>query len=255
MPESKQMYANVIVPLALQGTFTYSVPQAMQSSLRTGCRVLVQFGRKKTYTAIVVALHFTKPEGYDVKEILAMLDDKPIIRHPQLDLWQWIADYYLCTIGEVYKAAVPSGLKVESETFISINPEYEETEDDRLNDRERVIMDFAAQRGRVQLDEISRSTGFKNVVSIVSRMLEREAIHIAARAVSYTHLTLLRRQRNGREQSADLQHQQRRTVFGYGHYLGARQRRRHLYHQVEGFVYQERTYARHEGERLGRRSE
>ena len=183
MPESKQMYANVIVPLALQGTFTYSVPQAMQSSLRTGCRVLVQFGRKKTYTAIVVALHFTKPEGYDVKEILAMLDDKPIIRHPQLDLWQWIADYYLCTIGEVYKAAVPSGLKVESETFISINPEYEETEDDRLNDRERVIMDFAAQRGRVQLDEISRSTGFKNVVSIVSRMLEREAIHIAERVV------------------------------------------------------------------------
>ena len=160
MPQPKQMYANVIVPLALQGTFTYSVPQAMQPSLRTGCRVLVQFGRKKTYTAIVVALHFTKPEGYDVKEILAMLDDKPIIRHPQLDLWQWIADYYLCTIGEVYKAAVPSGLKVESETFISINPEYEETEDDRLNDRERVIMDFAAQRGRVQLDEISRSTGF-----------------------------------------------------------------------------------------------
>ena len=112
MPQPKQMYANVIVPLALQGTFTYSVPQAMQPSLRTGCRVLVQFGRKKTYTAIVVALHFTKPEGYDVKEILAMLDDKPIIRHPQLDLWQWIADYYLCTIGEVYKAAVPSGLKV-----------------------------------------------------------------------------------------------------------------------------------------------
>ena len=177
------MYANVIVPLALQGSFTYSVPAEMQSQLRIGCRVLVQFGRKKTYTAIVTSLHFIKPEGYDVKEILAMLDDKPIIRHPQLSFWQWIADYYLCTIGEVYKAAMPSGLKVESETFISINPDYEETIDDQLDERERVVMDFTAQRGRVQLDELARATGFKNIVPLVSRMLEHDAIHIAEKVV------------------------------------------------------------------------
>lgn len=183
MPEQKPMYANVIVPLALQGTFTYSVPPVLQQNLRTGCRVLVQFGRKKTYTAIVTAIHFTKPTGYDVKEILGTLDDAPIIKHPQLEFWQWIADYYLCTIGEVYKAAVPSGLKVESETFISINPDFEETIDDRLSDRERVVMDFTAQRGRVQLDEISRATNFKNIVGIVSRMLDRDAIHIAEKVV------------------------------------------------------------------------
>lgn len=183
MPELRPMYADVIVPLALQGSFTYSVPQALQQSLRVGCRVLVQFGAKKTYTAIVTALHFTKPQGYDTKEIISMLDEQPIIRPSQLEFWQWIADYYLCTIGEVYKAAVPSGLKVESETYISINPDYEETIDDRLNDRERVVMDFTAQRGRVRLDEISRATGFKNIVSIVSRMLERDAIHIAERVV------------------------------------------------------------------------
>ena len=174
-------FAETLLPLALPGTYTYCIPEGMQLSI--GMRVLVPFGRKKIFTAIVVTLHDMEPKGYDVKEILGTLDDKPIVRHPQLDFWQWIADYYLCSMGEVYKAAVPSGLKVESETTIGINPDFEETEPGQLSDRERVILDFTAQRGRVQIAEIARATGFKTIERNVSHLLDMGALHVSERVV------------------------------------------------------------------------
>ena len=118
-----------------------------------------------------------------MKEILGTLDDKPILRHPQLEFWQWIADYYLCSMGEVFKAAVPSGLKVESETTISVNPDFEESQPGQLSDRERVILDFTAQRGRVQIAEIARATGFKTVERNVSHLLDMDALHVCERVV------------------------------------------------------------------------
>ncbi len=174
-------FAETLLPLALPGTYTYRIPDGMRLSI--GMRVLVPFGRKKIFTAIVMSLHDREPKGYDVKEILGALDDKPIVRHPQLDFWQWIANYYLCSTGEVYKAAVPSGLKVESETTISINPDFEESEPGQLSDRERVILDFTAQRGRVQIAEIARATGFKTVERNVSHLLDMDALHVSERVI------------------------------------------------------------------------
>ena len=174
-------FAETILPLALPGNYTYRIPEGMKLSI--GMRVLVPFGRKKIFTAIVVNLHDREPKGYEVKEILGTLDEKPILRHPQLDFWHWIADYYLCTVGEVYKAAVPSGLKVESETTISVNPDFEESEPGQLTDRERVILDFAAQRGRVQIAEIAHATGFKTVERNVSHLLDMDALHVSERVV------------------------------------------------------------------------
>ena len=174
-------FAETLLPLALPGTYTYRIPEGMTLSI--GMRVLVPFGRKKIFTAIVMNLHDREPKGYDVKEILGTLDNKPIVRHPQLDFWQWIANYYLCSMGEVYKAAVPSGLKVESETTISVNPDFEESEPRQLTDHERVIMDFTAQRGRVQIAEIARATGFKTVERNVSRLLDMDALHVSERVV------------------------------------------------------------------------
>ena len=183
-------YAEVLLPLPLYSTFTYHIPDEMTDVLGIGCRVLVPFGRKKFYTAIVTMIHGNKPEGYEVKDILTMLDDAPIVRHPQLKLWEWISEYYLCPPGDVYKAAVPSGLKVESETFVSADPDYEETSADELTERERIILDFAASRDRVQLAELSRATGFKNVEAIVSRMLDKGAVFVAERVVNnYRPLT------------------------------------------------------------------
>lgn len=183
MPSADNLFAEVIVPLAVQGSFTYSVPPSMQQELRVGSRVLVQFGRRKTYTAIVTQLHYHKPEGYEVKEILEILDNEPIVKHPQLEIWQWIADYYLCTIGEVYKAAVPTGLKMESETFITVDRDWEETPDDRLSEREEVVLGYASQHDRSQVDEIARTTGYKNILPIINSLLDRGAIHVSERVV------------------------------------------------------------------------
>ncbi|MBQ9820786.1 MAG: primosomal protein N' [Muribaculaceae bacterium] len=174
-------FAESLLPLAIPGTYTYRIPEGMRLSI--GMRVLVPFGRKKIFTAIITSLHDREPRGYDVKEILGTLDDKPILRHPQLEFWQWIADYYLCSMGEVYKAAVPSGLKVESETTISVNPDFEESEPGQLSDRERVILDFTAQRGRVQINEIAKATGFKTVERNVSHLLDMDALHVSERVV------------------------------------------------------------------------
>ena len=174
-------FAETLLPLAIPGTYTYRVPEGMRLSI--GMRVLVPFGRKKIFTAIITSLHDKEPKGYDVKEILGTLDDKPIVRHPQLEFWQWIADYYLCSMGEVYKAAIPSGLKVESETTISVNPDFEESQPGQLTDRERVILDFTAQRGRVQIAEIAKATGFKTVERNVSHLLDLDALHVSERVV------------------------------------------------------------------------
>ena len=122
------MFADIILPVPLQGMFTYAVPEAMAA--RVGCRVLVQFGRTKNYVGIVARLHDVKPEGYEVKAIQQLLDSEPIVTEQQLRLWQWMSDYYMSPIGDVYKAALPSGLKAEdgyrpkTETYIRLTEPY-----------------------------------------------------------------------------------------------------------------------------------
>lgn len=121
-------YADVILPVPLQGLFTYAVPDGM--SVGVGKRVLVTFGRSKSYLAIVARVHDVKPEGYTVKPIAQVMDAEPIVTDTQLKLWQWLSDYYLSPIGEVYKAALPAGLKAEdgykpkTETFIRLTATY-----------------------------------------------------------------------------------------------------------------------------------
>ena len=120
-----QLYAEVLLPLPLASTYTYSIPDAMNNRVVVGSRVVVQFGMKKFYTGIVTAITHIKPEGFEVKPLSILLDEKPIIKHPQMKFWKWITDYYLCSTGDVMKAALPSGLKVESESFVEFNEEYE----------------------------------------------------------------------------------------------------------------------------------
>ena len=124
-------YADLILPLPLQGTFTYAVPAQMQAVVKVGMRVLVPFGRNKTYLGIVARLHDRQPQGYEVKPISQLMDGEPIVTPEQLKLWQWIADYHLSPIGDVYKAALPAGLKAEdgyrpkTETYIRLTPAYQ----------------------------------------------------------------------------------------------------------------------------------
>ena len=119
-------FADVILPLPLEGSFTYSVPPRWQLLVQQGIRVLVPFGRGKNYVGLVERVHGEKPGGYEVKDILEVMDTQPIVLPAQLQLWQWMADYYMSPIGEVFKAALPSGLKAEegyrprTETFIRL---------------------------------------------------------------------------------------------------------------------------------------
>ncbi len=112
------LYADVILPLPVPGMFTYQVGDGEISRVRPGMRVTVQFGRRKIYTALIRRLHDVKPAAYEVKGILSLLDDEPVVNERQFLLWEWISEYYMCTLGEVFKAALPSGLKLESETRV-----------------------------------------------------------------------------------------------------------------------------------------
>ena len=121
-------YADVILPLPLQGTFTYAVPDGM--AVKVGMRVMVPLGRSKSYVGLVDNIHDQRPQGYDVKAIAQVMDAESIVTDRQLQLWHWISDYYLSPIGEVYKAALPAGLKAEdgyrpkTETYIRLTEQY-----------------------------------------------------------------------------------------------------------------------------------
>lgn len=174
-------FADVILPLPLYRYFTYRIPADMQGRLRQGHRVVVSFGRSKFYTAIVVALHDTEPQGYEVKEIATLLDDEPIVLRPQLKFWEWIAEYYLCSVGDVYKAALPSGLKLESETSLSVNSDYEESAEEPLSEREAVLMQVLSEQGRLTVHELEKLTGLRNTLPVLRRLVEREAIFVSER--------------------------------------------------------------------------
>ncbi len=177
-------FAEVILPLPLTGTFTYAVPESMASRVKRGHRVIVPFGRKKYYTAIVASLTHIAPKGYEVKEIALAIDDAPVLRRPQMMLWEWIADYYLCAVGDVYKAAVPSGLKLESETFIEVSPDYEEDPDNPLTEREAIILQVLDHKAKaMRVSEIEHETGFGGIGAIMSAMLEKGAVIISEKLV------------------------------------------------------------------------
>lgn len=176
-------FANVILPLPISGSFTYSVPSIFEDEIEVGSRVLVQFGKKNYYTGIVELVHNNQPSDYEVKEIMMVLDAKPIVRHPQLKLWNWLAEYYLCSVGEVYKAAVPSGLKVESETYILLNSDYEYDENQNLTERMALVIQLLDRNGRMKISEIERETGFKNLGTLVNKMLEMGLVLIDERIV------------------------------------------------------------------------
>ncbi len=167
----------------------------MVGKVVVGSRVLVQFGRKKFYTALVIALHNEAPTAYQTKDILELMDAYPIVLNSQLALWRWIAEYYLCAVGDVYKAALPAGLKVESETIVMSNPDFEELDTDRLSEKEREVLSLVRSKDRVKISELNNALGH-NAEHQVQRLLDREALFVSEkivdnyRAKSETFVTL-----------------------------------------------------------------
>lgn len=177
------MLIQVILPLPIQDKFTYEVPDDTPQSVGLGTRVLVQFGRKKYYTAIVASLDQRLPQNYEVKKIMAVLDAQPALRYPQLKFWEWISDYYLCSIGEVMKAAIPTGLKLESESIVTLNSDFENDEGVKLTERQSMIVAALQHSGKDSLSGLEKSTGLKNVASHVNSLLAAGVVRIEEKIV------------------------------------------------------------------------
>lgn len=197
------MYADVILPLSLANTFTYRIPPDLAGAVTAGCRVIVHFGAKRYYTAIVMNVHDKKPDsGFEVKEIYALLDGTPVLRRPQLRFWQWIANYYMCKLGEVYKAALPSGLKLESETSVVYNEDFEATEPLRKN--EQAVLDAFSGTLKLSVSELEKRTGIRNVLPILSSLIAKGALEASEemkrgftpRMETYIRLTEIYRDEN-----------------------------------------------------------
>lgn len=178
------LYAQVILPLPFDRTFTYTVPEDMATSIAVGSRVLVPFGPRKYYTSIVESLSPVKPqESFNLKAISAVIDREPIVRHPQLKFWRWMADYYLSPLGDVYKAALPAGLKVESETVIEINPDIEPEEAEGFDGEEQKVFDVLCERKRMSAKDIAAAIGLDNVEAAVDRLIRRGALVVSEKVV------------------------------------------------------------------------
>ena len=181
------MFADVILPVPLDGLFTYSVPQQLETQVRVGVRALVPFGRNKTYVGIVAKTHLQAPEGYQVKDILQVLDASPILLGQQLKLWQWVSDYYMSPIGDVYKAALPAGLKAEdgyrpkTETCLRLTPQFSSERSQhiaidmlqRAAKQQKALIDFlylAEGGGSVTRDELlNEGHSLPTVTALVKR--------------------------------------------------------------------------------------
>lgn len=169
-------FADVILPLPLHGCFTYSLPVEWADDVRTGCRVVVPFGRRKYYTGIVRSVHHCVPVGYEVKEVSALLDAAPILLSGQFAFWEWIADYYLCTPGDVYKAALPSGLKLESETIVEYNPDFEA--ESPLPEKEQKVLELLLTEPEQSVTKLEKESGIRNILATVKSLLDKEAIFV-----------------------------------------------------------------------------
>lgn len=173
--DNDMRYVDLMLPVPLEGFFTYSVPERLRERMQFGVRVIVTFGPKKTYVGIVVRTHDNTPEGgYKIKEIIDIVDDKPMMLDKQMKLWQWIAEYYLAPIGDVYKAAMPSGLKQEegfkpkTETYIRLTEKYRNVAalHVAINMLCRAEKQLAAFLGYLQLshwDEVERGVAIKEI--------------------------------------------------------------------------------------------
>lgn len=170
-------YIDVILPLPLNAGFTYAVPEEWAANVRVGMRVVVPFGKKKLYTAIVSVVYTLKPEtAYEVKEIICVLDEKPVLRFPQLKFWEWISSYYQSAMGDVYQAAVPAGLKLESETQVCINPDFEA--ETVLPEKEQHILDALSEGKPMAVNELAKLTEIRDVLPILKRLMDKGAVEV-----------------------------------------------------------------------------
>ena len=168
-------FVEVILPLSLAKTFTYSVSETEFHYIKKGMRVAVPFGKSKIYTALVIQIHQNKPELYEAKEIHQILDERPIVTEIQIAHWQWIASYYMCAIGDVYRGAMPSALLLESETLISQKTDFF-VDTNLLSDDEFLVYEALQQQSSLKIQDIISILNKKNIFPVIQKLVDRNIL-------------------------------------------------------------------------------
>lgn len=172
-----QFFIEVVLPLAVNKTFTYQVSEAEFHYVSIGMRVAVPFGKSKVYTSLVIAKHNNPPQLYTAKEIHQIIDEKPIVNEMQLTHWNWIANYYMCSLGEVFKSALPSGYMLESETIITAKKDVE-VDENELKDDEYLIFEALKLQSSITVNDVVKILGKKTIFPVLNRLLEKGALQL-----------------------------------------------------------------------------
>lgn len=169
------LYVDVILPLHIPSTYTYRVPGEYVPHIQVGQRVVVQFGQRRLYSALVRAIHTNKPSVNGIKYINAIIDPQPIVNEKQFELWEWIARYYMCYVGDVMAAALPSAFRMASQSTVCIHPGYT-GEINNLSKNEVEIVHLLTSHSKMSINDISRALGIQKVMPIINTMIEKEII-------------------------------------------------------------------------------
>ena len=195
-------FINVILPIPLELSFTYSITEEEAKILQPGMRVAVPFGKSKIYTGIIFSVHQNPPEAYEAKGIHEILDDYPIVNATQLKHWEWIATYYMCTLGEVVRSALPGAFLLESETLVLRNTEYDIDENELLDD-EFLVFEALQHQSILKVQEVSAIVERKNVLPILQRLLEKKVIVLKEEVYEQYKPKLVRYVKLGEEHASD----------------------------------------------------
>ena len=168
-------FLDVVLPIPLERRFTYQITQEEAHFIKKGMRIAVPFGKSKIYTALAFGVHNEAPLAYEAKPIYQILDESPLVNEIQFKHWQWIAEYYMCTLGEVIRSALPSAFLLESETLILPNKDSE-IDDMGLKDDEFLIFEALQYQSALRISEVAEIVDKKNVLPLVSRLVQKGVV-------------------------------------------------------------------------------
>ena len=170
-------FAEIIIPLALPKNYTWSVPDHLKEQLHAGCRVEVNLGKNKKYAGIVKRIHNEKPDFFEAKDILNVLDVEPVVFEEQLKLWEWIASYYMCSEGEVMAAALPAHFKLSSETILVFNDEYGD-DFSALDHDEYLVAEALLIKKELKLTEVQQVLDSSHVYPVINRLIQKKVCFV-----------------------------------------------------------------------------
>ncbi|HAW57902.1 MAG TPA: primosomal protein N' [Bacteroidales bacterium] len=175
MEERTTYFADILLPIAVEGYFTYRIPNDLVKDIKLGMRVVVQFGKQKFYTGLVRHIHQNIPKDYMPKYVLSIVDPYPLVNEVHFQFWEWIASYYMATVGEVMNVALPSSLKLASETHLALHPDFDK-DYNSLSDKEMMVAEACEIQKKITLADVARITDMSSVVGLVKKLIDKKVI-------------------------------------------------------------------------------